>query len=82
MSRVTSEEASDYYPRTKPFGGAWKRLLLRLEGYEIMGDITPGRYGVDLLKNPAPRTVRRLKERHTGISLSFPCGLFGYARQA
>ena len=28
------------------------------------------------------RTVQRLKERHTGISLSFLCGLFGYTRQA
>ena len=44
----------NYYPRTKPFGRRLEEALLRLEGYEIMGDILQEEYGIDLLKNPQP----------------------------
>ena len=82
MSRVTSEEASELLSENKALRRRLEEALLRLEGYEIMGDILQEEYGIDLLKKIRSRTVQRLKERHTAMSLSFLCGLFGYTRQA
>ena len=53
MSRVTRKKPVNCYPRTKPFGGRLEEALLRLEGYEIMGDILQEEYGIDLLKKSA-----------------------------
>ncbi|MFR5442872.1 hypothetical protein [Alistipes sp.] len=77
MSRVTSEEASELLSENKALRRRLEEALLRLEGYEIMGDILQEEYGIDLLKIRS-RTVQRLKERHTAMSLSFLCGLFSY----
>ncbi len=39
MSRVTSEEASELLSENKALRRRLEEALLRLEGYEIMGDI-------------------------------------------
>ena len=82
MSRVTSEEADELLSENKALRHRLEEALLRLEGYEIMGDILKEEHGIDLLKKIRSRTVQRLKERHTQMSLALLCGLFGYTRQA
>ena len=67
----TSEEASELLSENKALRRRLEEALLRLEGYEIMGDILQEEYGIDLLKKIRSRTVQRLKERHTAMSLSF-----------
>lgn len=81
MSRVTRKKPVNCYPRTKPFGGTWKRLYYVWKAMRSW-EISSRKIRCRPAKKIRSRTVRRLKERHTGISLSFPCGLFGYARQA
>lgn len=53
MSRVTSEEASELLSENKALRRRLEEALLRLEGYEIMGDILQEEYGIDLLKKSA-----------------------------
>lgn len=53
MSRVTSEEASELLSENKALRRRLEEALLRLEGYEIMGDILQEEYGIDLLKSAA-----------------------------
>ena len=53
MSRVTSEEASELLSENKAPRRRLEEALLRLEGYEIMGDILQEEYGIDLLKKSA-----------------------------
>ena len=53
MSRVTSEEASELLSENKALRRHLEEALLRLEGYEIMGDILQEEYGIDLLKKSA-----------------------------
>lgn len=53
MSRVTSAEASELLSENKALRRRLEEALLRLEGYEIMGDILQEEYGVDLLKKSA-----------------------------
>ena len=53
MSRVTSEEASELLSENKALRRRLEEALLRLEGYEIMGDILQEEYGIDLLKYSA-----------------------------
>lgn len=48
-SRVTSEEASELSSENKALRRRLEEALLRLEGYEIMGDILQEEYGIDLL---------------------------------
>ena len=81
MSRVTRKKPVNCYPRTKPFGGTWKRLYYVWKAMRSW-EISSRKIRYRPAKKIRSRPVRRLKERHTGISLSFPCGLFGYARQA
>lgn len=50
MSRVTSEEADELLSENKALRHRLEEALLRLEGYEIMGDILQEEYGIDLLK--------------------------------
>ena len=53
MSRVTSAEASELLSENKALRRRLEEALLRLEGYEIMGDILQEEYGIDLLKKSA-----------------------------
>lgn len=48
-SRVTSEEASELSSENKALRRRLEEALLRLESYEIMGDILQEEYGIDLL---------------------------------
>ena len=52
MSRVTSEEASELLSENKALRRRLEEALLRLEGYEIMGDILQEEYGIDAKTNP------------------------------
>ena len=81
MSRVTRKKPVNCYPRTKPFGGAWKRLYYVWKAMRSW-EISSRKIRYRPAKKIRSRTVQRLKERHTAMSLSFPCGLFGYTRQA
>ena len=49
LSRVASELLSE----NKALRRRLEEALLRLEGYEIMGDILQEEYGIDLLKKSA-----------------------------
>ena len=64
MSRVTSEEASELLSENKALRRRLEEALLRLEGYEIMGDILQEEYGVDLLKNPQPDSPAPQRKTH------------------
>ena len=48
-SRVTSEEASELSSENKALRRCLEEALLRLEGYEIMGNILQEEYGIDPL---------------------------------
>ena len=81
MSRVTRKKPVNCYPRTKPFGGTWKRLYYVWKAMRSW-EISSRKIRYRPIKKIRSRTVQRLKERHTAMSLSFLCGLFGYTRQA
>ena len=81
MSRVTRKKPVNCYPRTKPFGGTWKRLYYVWKAMRSW-EISSRKIRYRPAKKIRSRTVQRLKERHTAMSLSFLCGLFGYTRQA
>ena len=81
MSRVTRKKPVNCYPRTKPFGGTWKRLYYVWKAMRSW-EISSRKIRCRPAKKIRSRTVQRLKERHTAMSLSFLCGLFGYTRQA
>lgn len=65
MSRVTSEEASELLSENKALRRRLEEALLRLEGYEIMGDILQEEYGIDLLKNPQPDSPASQRKTHS-----------------
>ena len=82
MSRVTSEEASELLSENKALRRRLEEALLRLEGYEIMGDILQEEYGIDLLKKSAadsPASQRKTHSNEPVVSVRvvrlYPSGL-------